>query len=181
MQKHARQVLERQGGLGLISSEAFLDQSRQVWRDLHDGVGGLPYMVVRRELSYDRESDEKGTRRDLASYLESARTVPGMDRVLHALLDKEPQLELLREVVSPWRGVILQDLPWTQVTLHVDKAEGWPSDWGGPSSANEMRRVVTLVTNHAPWRDRRGRRLVEVLVEADEIWADDCRAEARHS
>ena len=173
MEEHARQVLERQGGFGLISSEAFLDRSRKVWQDLHEGVGGLSYMVVRRELSYDRESDEKGMRRDLAGYLESAKTIPGMDRVLHALLDKDPSPELLQEVISPWRGVIVQDLPWTQVTLNIDKAEGWPLDWGGPSSTNEMRRVVTLVTNHAAWRDRRGRRLVEVLVEADEIWADD--------
>jgi len=173
MKEHARQVLERHGGAGLTSSDAFLDRSRKVWRDVRDGVGGLPYMIVRRELSYDRESDEKGVRRDLASYLESAKTIPGMERVLHTLLDKDPSPELLQEVVSPWRGVIFNEAPWTRVTLHIDKAEGWPLGWGGPCAENEMRRVVTLVTNHAPWRDRRGRRLVEVLIEADEIWADD--------
>ena len=173
MKEHARQVLERHGGDGLASSDAFLDRSREVWRGVRDGVGGLPYMVVRRELAYDRESDEKGVRRDLSSYLESAKTIPGMERVLHALLDKDPSPELLQEVVSPWRGAIFHEAPWARVTLNIDKAEGWPSDWGGPCSENEMRRVVTLVTNHAAWRDRRGRRLVEVLVEADEIWADD--------
>lgn len=130
-------------------------------------------MVVRRELSYDRESDEKGARHDLASRLESAKSIPGMEHVLRTLLDKELSQENLLEAVSPWRGVVVQSEPWTQVTLYIDKAEGWQSDWGGPSAPNEIRRVVTLVANHAAWRDRRGRRLVEVLVEADEIWADD--------
>lgn len=173
MKEQVRQVLERRGGRELVSPGVFLNKSQEVWDALHGGTGGLAYMVVRRELSYDRESDEKGVRHDLASRMESAKSIPGMDHVLKVLLDKELSQESLLEAVSPWRGDVVRCDPWTQVTLYIDNAEGWPIDWGGPCARNEMRRVVTLVSNHAAWRDRRGRRLVEVLVEADEIWADD--------
>ena len=47
----------------------------------------------------------------------------------------------------------------------------WVNELGGVASRGEWERGFTLRVSHAPWRDRRVRRLVSVQIHATETWA----------
>lgn len=152
--------------------EAFKINTEQVRRDWLCGVGGRPYVLVSREVCHAKESDSKDGRTDLGKQISSGEDLPGLREVLRELLEREVSYTNLESLVRSLGGSVAREGNETIVTVFFDRAVGWPVEWGGEWSPEEVRRSVYLRANHARWRDRRNRRLVEYRVSLEEIWAD---------
>jgi hypothetical protein len=152
--------------------EAFRIETELVRRDWLSGVGGRPYALVSREVHHAKESDSKDGRADLGRQISSGEDLPGLREVLRELLEREVNDVKLQSLVRALGGSVSREGNETAVTVYFDRAVGWPVEWGGEWSPEEVRRSVYLRANHARWRDRRNRRLVEYRVSLEEIWAD---------
>ena len=155
--------------------EAFTRDTERVRRDWLEGVGGRPYAIVSREVCRSRESDNKEGRIDLGAQIAAGEDVPGLREILRELLERDVSVVRLKSLVTALSGSVEQEGNETTVTVFFQRAVGWPDSWGGEWSPFEIRRSVTLVANHAKWRDRRSRRLVEYSVALEELWADWCQ------
>jgi hypothetical protein len=152
--------------------ERYCCESQAVLRDHLDGVGGRAFVVVRRVVVEHVQRDDANGRSDLAEILEASQTVSLLGWITESLCSTRPDYQAILRKASVWDAQLEQDGVRSVLTLDVPSAKGWPEVLGGSQGARELRRRITLETNHAKWRDRKVRRLVRVRVEADELWAD---------
>jgi hypothetical protein len=156
----------------LLRLQHFWQESQAVLRDHLGGVGGRPFAVVRRVLVEHVQKDDTSGRSDLAHVLEAADTVSLLDWVLDGMCSTNPAYPDILRRASVWSAQLEQDGVRSVLTLEIPSTKGWPAVLGGSQGTRELKRRITIETNHAKWRDRRVRRLMRVLVEADELWAD---------
>ncbi len=152
--------------------ERFCQESQSVLRDHLEGVGGRPFALVRRTVVEHVQRDDAQGRSDLAHVLEATQGVQLLGWVLESLCGTTPDYAEILRKASVWDARLEQDGVRSVLTLDIPSAKGWPDALGGSQGLRELKRRITIETNHAKWRDRRVRRLVRVLVEADELWAD---------
>ena len=150
----------------------FLADSRDVLRAHRDGVENAPYAVVRRTLVSVAQSDTSSGRHDLTQELRDARSIPVLGDLLEQICSSSPDFQDVIRRAAAWKCSVSEDGNLSVVKLEIGAAKGWAETWGGSFAENELRRLVTITVSHAAWRDRRVRRLVSVVVERDEIWAD---------
>lgn len=154
------------------SINEYLDLSRKLLEEHRAGVGGAPFVLAEVELVQAFQRDDAEGRADLVEFIESASRIPHLAYLMDEALSTKPDHELIRRRAAAWACHIETTGHKTVITLEVPSTTGWGSCWGGITSPHELRRRITIETNHAAWRDRRARRLVSVRVVADELWAD---------
>ncbi len=141
-------------------------------RDHLEGVGGRSFALVRRTVAEHTQRDDGNGRSDLSHIVEQAKGVSLLSWITDSLCGANPDyVDILRKA-SVWDAQLEQDGVRSVLTLDIPSAKGWPDVLGGSQGVRELKRRITIETNHAKWRDRRVRRLVRVLVESDELWAD---------
>ena len=141
-------------------------------RDHLEGVGGRSFVLVRRTVTEHTQRDDANGRSDLSYVIEAAQGVSLLGWITDSLCGANPDyVEILRKA-SVWDAHLEQDGVRSVLTLDIPSTKGWPDALGGSQGLRELKRRITIETNHAKWRDRRVRRLVRVLVESDELWAD---------
>lgn len=143
----------------------FVDETRQVASDAENGIGGREYVLARRRLGAWQQTD-KGTKEVLDEHLAC---VPSQ---LASLLKEACGSQPDWDEVSGQVVAFEHDGSDTWLVAYFEADGDTAQVWGGPVGELEVRRVATIRVNHARWRDRRSRRLVRVIVEADERWAD---------
>jgi hypothetical protein len=153
----------------------FLSDSRVVLRSHREGVEDVPYAVVRRTLVSVAQSDTSSGRFDLTQQLRDGRLIPVLGDLLERICGASPDFQDVVRRSAAWKCAVSEEANMRVVTLEVGAAKGWTESWGGSFAENELRRIVTITVSHAPWRDRRVRRLVSVVVERDELWADPAK------
>lgn len=142
------------------------------WVAYEAGRNTGPYVAVQRELTRAQQRNTKTEKKDLVAHLEALESIPGLAEVVQQLTEAVVDLEKVTELGAPFQAKVAQEGAWTTATLVVEGAHAWPLELGGPASHAEVRRIITLRTSQAAWRDRRNRRLAEVAVVAEEIWPD---------
>lgn len=143
----------------------YLLSTRDLWACREAGEPLEHAVVVRVPLVDRRQTDSKVARVDLGPLYAAMEHVPALVPAL-GLLDADPDWSALDRV-----GTLERHDDRSALTVELASAH-WPLELGGPSSPGELVRTVRLEASHAAWRDRRVRRLVRVVVHAQEIWPD---------
>lgn len=132
------------------------------------GQGGVLTVCTRRLLVDARQDTGRG-KRDLGALLWEIDLHPLLGPLAKALLVPEvPAAHEVRRVGGADAAVAVGDRT-VAVTVPVT-APGWPRELGAAPLPNEVRRWFRLESRHAPWRDRRARRLARVTIWAEERW-----------
>lgn len=150
---------------------SYLDRNRTLARDLKNEAAIGAWVITRRSLGvWNQQAGGRSKGRgDLSAQFEALRMISETAEVAEAILGSEIDEDVL---VGDNIEVVEREELKTVVRLRVEGTREWPGALGGASSANEIERVITLVANHASWRDRQVRRLARVEVDAIEILAD---------
>jgi hypothetical protein len=156
----------------------YFESCRRMWANRLDGSGPTgPFVAVRRRVHHERQSTTSSkttSKRDLNEAYDRLCAVPVLGPVVHDFLESAPDLDDLTG-----RGAVFS------VSFSPENASSAPDatllrahlrpghlPYGPLPTPGEVRRVLDVVGNHAAWRDRARRRLVEVTVHVDEIWPD---------
>lgn len=151
----------------------YMDRCRRVWAATTQGVAGTDYLLTRRALACHTQKTGKADRRDLTEPYSALAEMAGIGEILEEATAAVPQMELLAQLATAFSGVVTTLPDGTlQVELELPGVGGLPDCLGGPPWPGEVRRTVRLGIRHAAWRDRRVRRLCQVGVDVDEMWAD---------
>lgn len=167
--------------LGLVSERVdpllaqhlsrYSQSCREFWETYFAGGSPGEYVAVRREVFRDKQRDTKSEKRFLVPQIRSADQVGGLSEFLEELLREAPDDGALETLGAPLGFSLTQEGHWRTVRLSIETDNAWPAEWGGLGTHAEVRRHVTLTTSHAKSKGRHSeRRLVEVVVEAEEIW-----------
>lgn len=137
-------------------------------RDFVDG----PYIAVAVPVHFARQTDNADGRHDLVAELE-ALECSELGEVTAALLASQLDVEQVLALGAAWQIELVQ-LPAgrCQATLTVAGGRPWSVHLGGGPSSREVARRIQLTVSHAPWRDRRSRRLLAVHVQRIEVLPD---------
>lgn len=153
-------------GLG-SQAEQYWHQCRKFWDSVAAGEGGVGLLVQRTLVSYQQEDGSQG-RSDLGDVLGSL-----LRSELASVVDKatssSPDWGLVDSLAGA-KASRTTEGNRTDLTIPVSGRQHWDDLLGGAHSRGELTRVFSLTLNHAPWRDRRVRRLVSVKVSAVELW-----------
>jgi hypothetical protein len=152
-------------------AENYFESARRLWAHLKEQPISGEVLAVRRPLVKVHQSDSKRDgRADLRDELAGLEQYGGFHALLDALLGPEVSRTDLEEAAGAWQREIDISGSRVQVKLWVCDPVAWSDAVGGPAGPGEVARIFTLVAQHAPWRDRRVRRLVALNVEAEELW-----------
>jgi hypothetical protein len=131
-----------------------------------------PYVTVRHNLVAVRQQDNAAGRVDLVAELEALCAMPGVGPYVDELTSSAYNPDTLDTLGAPLQGTVKVDGNVTVATLTVTGSHPWSVHLGGARSDHEVARIITLTVSHAPWRDRRGRRLTYLTVDAVEVLPD---------
>jgi hypothetical protein len=154
-----------------------------LWNVLQSGRGGVQVLagsvVLERDLVTATQTDsQKNGRQDLRAELEALERFTALRPVLDALLSRDLEEDELVRAAAGLRHQLTRDGKRSVLTLRITDPYPWPDELGGPRCPGELVRVITLTAQHAAWRDRKVRRLVEVKVSSEELWVDPLVAAA---
>lgn len=152
---------------------------QQLWQAARDGkpLAGSGWVMTRRRVLQGRQSTAKGAKVDLNAELAALENSPGIAQLISAATDKEPNLADVRSLAKAAGGLVTEHPDRLELFVDLPVALLYPDALGGPAWPGEMRRSVHLELRHAAWRDRRVRRLAEVVVDVTEMWADPATAQ----
>lgn len=144
------------------------DDTAHLWA----GTGGA-YVTTTRVVADHRQVTGRTGRADLTDVFEDLCQMSATRALLEELTAPDPDTATLGALTSGAGGDLgrRDDGAW-EATVPLDGAVCWPDSLGGPPYLTEVARRVTLVARHAAWRDRRTRRLAQVVVTVEEMWAD---------
>lgn len=128
-------------------------------------VGSGPHAYRVRLLAASQVSGG-ASKKDLTELYDALKHTPACSSLLRAATDPRPDDALLFSLASALGGsfaVLSEDT--REVTI-LTQPSGFPDALGGPPHPHEHSREITLKVMHAPWRDRRIRRLAGVTVSA---------------
>ena len=150
-------------------------ECRRFWDRISAGEGAEG-ILVKRDLTTHRQVDSASERADLGDVLASLMTTEMRPWVEEATSSDPDWLEVDALIGSP--GSRCTSGNGTSVTAVVSGRQPWSDLLGGQHSRGELSRVFNVEISHAPWRDRRSRRLVSVRVSAVELWPDPAQLAA---
>lgn len=129
------------------------------------GEGGRCAVTVR-TLVTKMKVDKKGCKIFLKDQVEALEDLNPMGSAMSKLLggnfDAE-ELEAFASKVEIDSNIII-------VEFEVEGKHDWAQALGGAPGRGEIGRIFTLKVSHAPSHDRKAQRLLEVKVQAKEIW-----------
>lgn len=145
---------------------------QQLWEDLRHGAATGSYVMVSRSVHRATQQNSKKAKVDLTGELAACADIPEVADIVNALTDPDPDEVLLASLAEQVNGSFNSSAGALSVSVHATGALTWPQLLGGVSWPGEVRRSLTLTAKHAPWRDRRVRRLWRVSVDVEEVWPD---------
>lgn len=125
---------------------------------------------LRRTLRRAVQRTAKRDRADLDAELDALDKVPGVGPYVEELTAAAPSSEALDLLGEPLQAQRRSDGTRAVASLVVDAAIDWLPVLGGPAAVGELHRLLEVTAIHAPWRDRRVRRLAGLTVAAEELW-----------
>lgn len=140
---------------------------------------GAGWVQTQRVLVSDRQSTAKGNKRDLVEAQAAIRDTVACP-LLDAATEAEPDVATCKAMAAGLGGSFDMDEAAGTALLRFRllDAVSYPDALGGPVWATELSREVTVTLNYAAWRTRRLRRIVNVEVTVDELWAQPHLASA---
>lgn len=154
-----------------VLGDGFTDDARRYWdrclRFWKTGDG--PVMVLERELLHVRQRDDQTSRVDLGGELKALMRLGRVGPVIRELTAASPDWPAVVEQVQALSGRVTR-FNERSVLSFLHSSPWWEDCLGGGGFPGERNRRVTLNVIHAPWRDRRSRRLVTLSVHARELW-----------
>lgn len=158
-------------GLGRRASR-YWERCRQFWDSYAANHNPGPGVQMERELVRARQSDSADGRRELTTELHALEAVAVLGALVREATGSEPQWQTMAERYEPLFVECANDGDTTRLSVRYPARDDWEDVLGGVHSRGETARVFEIEVSHAPWRDRRSRRLVGVSVHAVEIWPD---------
>jgi hypothetical protein len=141
-----------------------------LWDRYAAGETGLEVVDVLRTLRTNAQTDSRQGRLDLNSEMHSLFSLAVIGPLLEEVLGSKPDFSSILERGKSV-GLDIQSIGDTHtVSFSLPSRRPWVEELGSVSSRGEWERKFTLRVSHAPWRDRRVRRLVSIKIEACESW-----------
>jgi hypothetical protein len=132
-----------------------------------------PWISLRRPLLAARQREDGTTKVVLRDEYDALSALAGVGTAVDTALEAEPDRDRLALLCAQAGGVLhAVDNGVNQLEFPVEGRTIWPLALGGPSTANEFTRWITVTTRHAAWRDRKLRRLTAVDIDVEEVWPD---------
>ncbi len=157
------------GDTSALMLETYWLETQRFWNALRLDEEPGPYVALRRLLLTSKQK----TRKDLHVEYDALLATPHLGAIVDHMLEKEPDFEVVENSAVPYL-VDLVDHANGAHTLTVfytrDSIQHWSNMLGGPFSPGEQARELRVTSRHAPWRDRKKRRLSNVDVYAHELW-----------
>jgi hypothetical protein len=150
--------------------ETYKERCQLFWTERPEDRATGAYTGIRRELGHWQQRNTKSEKKDLSVELEALEDLPGLGEVLSDLTSKDPDFDKLTERVADLGGSLTVEGDWSTLEVALSAAVEYPLALGGGPSMGEVRRRFRVRVSHAPWRDRKNRRLAEVTAWAEEIW-----------
>ena len=134
------------------------------------GQGDKPALKVKRTILLTKQQDNQNGRKDLKIEINKLlKTSWGGE--IKELLSNSPDFISLSKKVSMKSGSLDVDGVWSTLTFSLPARTSWDTELGGYFSPGELEREFILTVNHAPWRDRKNRRLTSLKISAIEVWS----------
>jgi hypothetical protein len=150
----------------------YYDRCENLWASVQAGHSGPAYAMLRRPLLEHQQVTGKKGRADLGDVYEALGELPGVAELLEQITAPAPDADVLASMVATVGGTVTFPEPdAVRAQLCLEGRYAYPQLLGGVPWPGEIRRVLTLLTRQAAWRDRRVRRLAKVDVAVDELWA----------
>lgn len=153
-------VADRAGPAAAARVRAYYEAARRFW-----AAPAGPWVRVERVL-VDARQRTGWPRLDLHAELAAVEATPGLCAAARAALANPPPAALSGPL-EYHRHATGARLVW-----YAPRLARWPVALGAAPGPGEVLRRVELDVRHAPWRDRRIRRLARVRVCVEEYWPD---------
>jgi hypothetical protein len=169
-----RNVEVRLDRLDPAEAEAVLamwSATRRMWNSARSGGTPTGAWVRTTSTVHHARQDTGRAKVDLHAELVGLGELTEVGDFFDVLLSSDPDMATLAATVAMFDGELEAADGTTTVTLHFTQPAHWPESLGPGTGANEARRTLRVTARHAAWRDRALRRLGEVTVSVDELWA----------
>jgi hypothetical protein len=151
---------------------AYYQKCRNFYDNLSLGTPGITALETERTLLSAKQLDTNKIRADLKEECKLLVKLPGLGELIKKLLSNNPDFQSLATSFASAGAKFHKDGLVSFLEFSLPGRESWPLELGGVNSRGELTRVFTLTVSHAPWRDRKSRRLLSLAVSTIELWPE---------
>ena len=142
-----------------------------LWDSFGKQSPNTSYKKSRRNIYHNKMIDSKTQRTDLRFEIKLLSTIPVAGAMIKELLSANPDTSKLESKYSALNLQLIKNKDGSSnISFTLPANKPWPVLLGGNPFPGEIEREFNLKVSWAPWRDRRNRRLVDLSIEAIEIW-----------
>jgi hypothetical protein len=146
-------------------------RSLDLWESYDKQLPNTSYKKSRRNIYYNKMIDSKTQRTDLRFEIKLLSAIPVAGTMIKELLSANPDISNLESKYSALNLQLRKNKDASSnISFTLPANKPWPVLLGGNPFPGEVEREFNLKVSWAPWRDRRNRRLVDLSIEAMEIW-----------
>ena len=145
-----------------------------MWSAARDGdVSGLSWARTRGRVVDVKQSTTKGSKADLVTECADLLGLPGVAALIEECSGADPSPSRCRDLATALGGSyrVSADGANSSCSFLLSNTVMLPESLGGPLWPGEVLRHVEVDLKHAPWRDRRVRRVAAVRVDVEHMWA----------
>ena len=142
---------------------------RAFWDKIASGQDAVG-LLVERLLVKERQKDHAKERSDLTTQMQALEQSE-LGQLISEAASSNPDWDAVDKMLLG-RGSRQIEGNVTKLVVVTSGKQAWPEALGGKASRAELKRQFSIELNHAPWRDRKTRRLVQVSVSAIEVWPE---------
>ena len=155
-----------------VKAFKYYDKCKVFYDNLAAGTPQGAALETERTLICAKQLDTNALRADLKTECSLLTKLPIYGDLVKKILSSNPDFESLALSFKTLGGKFHQDGLLTLVEFSLPGRENWPLPLGGVNSRGELTRIFSLTISHAPWRDRKSRRLVSLSVSTIELWPE---------
>jgi hypothetical protein len=148
--------------------------TNDLWSAARAGdVSGRAWARTRGRVVDVKQSTTKGSKADLVAECADLMGLPGVSDLIEECSGSDPSASTCRDLAAALGGSYKPSADGTSAACSFTLANTalLPDSLGGPLWPGEVLRHVEVDLKHAPWRDRRVRRLAAVRVDVEHLWA----------
>lgn len=149
----------------------YWNRCNELWDRFAEGEVGLDAIDVRRLLRSAAQTDSRAGRLDLNAEMKALIGLAVVGPLVKELLGANPDFQSITKRGESVGLTVEVQGDMRVVRFALPARRPWPAELGGVASRGEWERGFTMRVSHAPWRDRRVRRLVSLQIHATETWA----------
>lgn len=142
-----------------------------LWDSYYKQLPNTSFRKSKRNIYFNKMIDNKTQRSDLRFEIKLLSSIPVAGTMLKEVLSANPDTSKLESKYSALNLQLRKNKDGTSnISFTLPANKPWPVLLGGNPMPGEIEREFNLKVSWAPWRDRRNRRLVDLSIEAIEIW-----------